>query len=624
MPTLKNTDASTSERSVNVKKATETNGSTLSAIKEPSEKRKKKSSEKNGEQDEERPRKKRSRIEDEENISPKSTGKHKKHKKSHNTTEINERTSTQKEDTSIVDKSSRQAREGGESSGARHKKAKKHKETLVHDSWKSNSPSTTTKDTSSRQAIIPVDPSPSTSGTSKKPKEQLHQDHPHIDPVLLNYDSLEPSSFGIDANASSDDIWRAIRSMDNSALSKAVGRDIPAPTRTEKSGKHRISKRAVASDVDDPNDFATILSTKWLTAPMLKQLSEKHGMDYKKGAFTTSEKSALEDAIDRYSAEHVIIRDEVIDIMFTKRGSVKPEHSNFWTHLASAVPMRPLIAVFNYCKRAYHPLQKQGKWTEEEDELLRKAVQEYGQLWETVSEKVGRMASDCRDRYRNHKQHVTDRKAGTISQLTALYETPIDTHLGAWSKEEEDQLVEIMKDFEGEKDKDNDVLWSEVVKRMGGTRSRAQIKTKWYKLFYDGQISITYILARQDNLNKRLKADGGRRWLPFDSYILVHKIASMNVTDDSEIDWKLLSDDGWNLWSPHILQKRWLNMKRGIVGHEEMPFHELLDILIAKKGSLSQQQLEDGLRKTQDNASHGPRIVSEATIEDSDVDVDSE
>lgn len=110
----------------------------------------------------------------------------------------------------------------------------------------------------------------------------------------------------------------------------------------------------------------------------------------------------------------------------------------------------------------------------------------------------------------------------------------------------------------------------------------------------------------------------------------------MNVADDSEIDWKLLLDGGWNLWSPHILQKRWMNMKKSIVGHEDMPFHgkqtisqregnvfigciELLDILIAKKGSLSQQQLEDGIRKTQDNPSHGPRIVSEATIEDSDV-----
>ena len=37
---------------------------------------------------------------------------------------------------------------------------------------------------------------------------------------------------------------------------------------------------------------------------------------------------------------------------------------------AAAVPLRPLAAVYSYCKRAYHPLCKQGKWTEEEDEKL--------------------------------------------------------------------------------------------------------------------------------------------------------------------------------------------------------------------------------------------------------------
>lgn len=44
----------------------------------------------------------------------------------------------------------------------------------------------------------------------------------------------------------------------------------------------------------------------------------------------------------------------------------------------------------------------------------------------------------------------------------------------------------------------------------------------------------------------------------------------MNVRDDTEIDWKLLPDENWNVWSAHALQRRWLTMKRGIKGHEEM------------------------------------------------------
>jgi len=44
----------------------------------------------------------------------------------------------------------------------------------------------------------------------------------------------------------------------------------------------------------------------------------------------------------------------------------------------------------------------------------------------------------------------------------------------------------------------------------------------------------------------------------------------MNVRDDTEIDWKTLPDSDWNLWSAHSLQRRWLTMKRGIKGYEDM------------------------------------------------------
>ena len=51
---------------------------------------------------------------------------------------------------------------------------------------------------------------------------------------------------------------------------------------------------------------------------------------------------------------------------------------------------------------------------------------------------------------------------------------------------------------------------------------------------------------------------------------LLNRVDSMNVRDDTEIDWKLLPDENWNIWSAHSLQRRWLTMKRGIKGFEEM------------------------------------------------------
>jgi Myb-like DNA-binding protein REB1 len=126
-------------------------------------------------------------------------------------------------------------------------------------------------------------------------------------------------------------------------------------------------------------------------------------------------------------------------------------------------------------------------------------------------------------------------------------------------------------------------------------------------------------------LSNALKNEGEKpRWTAQDAYILIHKyvlslddrrsfthvsfrrIDSLDVRHDSEIDWKTFPDPDWNLWSPHLLQRRWTTMKRSIKGHENMthagssrftsiqiprvdlctgPPLEILDVLREKKAS---------------------------------------
>lgn len=141
------------------------------------------------------------------------------------------------------------------------------------------------------------------------------------------------------------------------------------------------------------------------------------------------------------------------------------------------------------------------------------------------------------------------------------------------------------------KDTDNDIFWGVVSQRMGGKRGRQQCRIKWYGEWQRLEMCVTDMdVHRTDSLAPQLKNTGERpRWSPMDAYILVHKyvllsgqqrivwyswyffrVDSMNVRDDTEIDWKLLPDENWNIWSAHSLQRRWLTMKRGIKGFEEM------------------------------------------------------
>jgi hypothetical protein len=48
------------------------------------------------------------------------------------------------------------------------------------------------------------------------------------------------------------------------------------------------------------------------------------------------------------------------------------------------------------------------------------------------------------------------------------------------------------------------------------------------------------------------------------------RVDALNVQDDTEIDWKTLTDEGWNLWSAHSLQRRWLTLKKSVKGYESM------------------------------------------------------
>ncbi|KAK7696166.1 hypothetical protein QCA50_000817 [Cerrena zonata] len=213
--------------------------------------------------------------------------------------------------------------------------------------------------------------------------------------------------------------------------------------------------------------------------------------------------------------------------------------------------MRPIIAVYHHVRRAYHPLAQQGRWMPAEDNALRKAFAEHGAQWEKISNVVGRASGDCRDRYRNHIEHRDQRQNG------------------AWTKEEEEELTKIVLEMtiEQGKDIDNDVFWGIVSQRMGNRRGRQQVRIKW-----------------TDSLSNQFKNRGQKpRWSQMDSYLLVHKVASLNVRDDSEVDWKQLPDENWNVWSAHQLQRRWKTLKDSIKDSKHMTHTEIMEILKNKK-----------------------------------------
>ncbi|KDR83959.1 hypothetical protein GALMADRAFT_55649 [Galerina marginata CBS 339.88] len=340
-------------------------------------------------------------------------------------------------------------------------------------------------------------------------------------------------------------------------------------------GHRRTINMALPGNEQHSNpEHAYILANKWLNASKLAELVKDEGLVYRKGKFSAIEEQQLKAAMENYQHGKQLSAEQLLDIIFAKTD--KSKDTAFWSEITAAIPLRPIIAVYHHVRRAYHPMKQQGPWKAHEDEALKQAVTDVGQQWEKVSFHVGRMASDCRDRYRNH---IVNRDI----RIT-----------GHWSKEEENKLTEIVTEMTVKqgKDIDNDVFWGKVSELMGGKRGRQQCRIKW-----------------TDALSKTLKNEGQKpRWSQQDAFILVHKIDSLNVRDDTEIDWKLIADPDWNLWSAHTLQRRWLTLKKGVKGYEDMTHQEIMDILRIKKAHLPEPPPPSSRKRKERKVTSAPAV----------------
>nr|GAT60000.1 nucleolar protein [Mycena chlorophos] len=360
--------------------------------------------------------------------------------------------------------------------------------------------------------------------------------------------ALLPSAGNLSSN---DDILRALQNADLATAIRSISDPPKIPTSMGASTSNEKNSRAkkkvtTTVKIKDLNtiDHAELLATKWLTTQQLSELAKTTGLVYKKGKFSAPEAKLASDAVDAYQKNNQLSDAAMDKLIYPEKQSKE----TFWFEISKAVPLRPVTAVYHHVRRARHPLKLQGRWTADEDDKLIQAVASHGKKWEKISGFIGRLATDCRDRYRNYLKH-----RGTQNS-------------GPWSKEEEDKLVSIILELHEGKDLDHGVPWTQVSERMGGTRGRQQCRMKW-----------------TDSLSVRHKTGGtGARWTKGDTQMLIQRVAAQPIQHETEIDWTALPEGTWNLWSNHILQLHWFTLKKGVKGYEDMTLTELLAAMKAK------------------------------------------
>ncbi|KAH9959141.1 hypothetical protein BGW80DRAFT_1256586 [Lactifluus volemus] len=261
------------------------------------------------------------------------------------------------------------------------------------------------------------------------------------------------------------------------------------------------SLRNVADPSPSSEEHREQLATKWWTAEEFRS----KGILCREGKYTDSETECIRSVISEYM------------------------ELGFWAHITRALPERRVASVFGYVRRIYQPLKSGGKWSIEDDATLAQVVEMYGRDWDKVSEALERPKKECLNRFQKCIEHKDTRRKGK------------------WTAEEESRLTEIVKSlgWVGSSSLPPRIPWTEVARLMDQKRTATQCRNKWYD----------YMVPAMLNDGK------SRRWSVADTFILVHKIASLDLDREEDIEWYSLPDEKWDYWTIHKLQQRWGQLK---------------------------------------------------------------
>ncbi|KAJ1849010.1 RNA polymerase I enhancer binding protein [Coemansia sp. RSA 2706] len=184
-----------------------------------------------------------------------------------------------------------------------------------------------------------------------------------------------------------------------------------AAKRFDASAQTPDGHNAQADDGEAAGGRAGVMKRRWFTQAHLKRL-QSEGVVFKKGKFTDSENTVIDEAVTAFVDMHGLTRQEMYGHLFQRKAQdAGPGHAGsddagrqvrraFWPVLAEALPARPLQAIYHHVRRKIHPHNYQGAWTSAEDAQLQQLVAAHGPAWEAISREMGRTGTNCRDRWR--------------------------------------------------------------------------------------------------------------------------------------------------------------------------------------------------------------------------------
>lgn len=357
---------------------------------------------------------------------------------------------------------------------------------------------------------------------------------------------------------------------------------------TTKPGKQR-KKRQMQSNGSVPSSSQSKSRSSQRPAnynPSLTDLAQKGGM------FTASEIAQLHHFRDNYCAEHRISHAQFTTDRIHANAHNNPTLSSFWTELVEMLPYRTRPAIQKCCRRQFHPYEKRGSWTEDEDRMLREAIELKGKSWVAVGQICDRLPEDCRDRYRNYicNAEVKNERAWTDKEVKELCRAVGECIYLMRDDRRKMQELGVEWDTDAEDTFGGDemkyVNWQIVSERMNGVRSRIQCSYKFKALkqrdrdlymrqFQEAKKNVAVMekkdIPRTTNWRlRRARTNVEAKMLPGDKHDVLQAVLHCGAETEEGIPWKKLGKgEAWRVrWRTVEAKVAWEMMKEEADGAE--------------------------------------------------------
>jgi hypothetical protein len=83
-----------------------------------------------------------------------------------------------------------------------------------------------------------------------------------------------------------------------------------------------------------------------------------------------------------------------------------------WCKIAESLPNRSVQSCHNFCRRKFNPNNYNGKWTEEEEQLLLDCVRDMGYSWKDIARIINNRfegEEDLEHRFGRTPENVKDK-----------------------------------------------------------------------------------------------------------------------------------------------------------------------------------------------------------------------